>query len=221
MQWDLRYFSCRFWIRFIACTQIETNLSFYESTKFETILPNAQFQAGKFVNFGSEFLSNIIYTRFSSFFNPFLVTFNRGKPLPNLLFVPSKCEVMNRENEAQIWKIWDSGYEQDQIGTCNENPSPIGFEMISTPNNPNSKSNAFYGMTYQGWFLNFWCSNLNFQVIEVGTRTKNSNFGKWFRKQLLDSLNAGNRTENPLQAPSHAGIGIKKTIPISVPNWNL
>ena len=84
------------------------------------------------------------------------VTFNRGKPLPNLLFVPTKCEVMNKENNSQIWQIWDSGYKEEEMGTCDKSPSPVGFKMISSPNNQDSKSKAFYGMTYQGEFLYFY-----------------------------------------------------------------
>lgn len=85
----------------------------------------------------------------------FSVTFNHGKPLPNLLFVPTKCEVMNKENHTQVWKIWNSGYDEEEIGTCDEHSSPVGFQMIIRPKNQDSTSKAFYGMTYQGGFSYF------------------------------------------------------------------
>ena len=140
---------CEFSRKNCRCTQIENISSFYESIKFETILPNAKFQAGKFVNFGSELFRPLLATVPTHF----SVTFNRGKPLPNLLFVPTKCEVMNKENNSQIWQIWDSGYGEDEMGTCDKSPSPVGFKMIRSPNNQDSTSNAFYGMTYQGGFF--------------------------------------------------------------------
>ena len=62
---------------------------------------------------------------------------------------------MNKENNSQIWQIWDSGYGEDEMGTCGKSPSPVGFKMITSPNDQDSKSNAFYGMTYQGGFFLF------------------------------------------------------------------
>ena len=49
-------------------TKIKTESSFYESTKYETILPNAQFQVGKFVNFGSKSFCSIFAHFFDSLF---------------------------------------------------------------------------------------------------------------------------------------------------------
>ena len=60
---------------------------------------------------------------------------------------------MNKQNDAQIWKIWNSGYDEEEIGTCDEHSSPVGFQMIIRPKNQDSTSKAFYGMTYQGRLL--------------------------------------------------------------------
>ena len=61
--------------------------------------------------------------------------------------------MVNSENHTQLWKIWDSGYDEDEMGTCDEHPSPVGFEIIRSPSDLDSKSDAFYGMTYQGGFI--------------------------------------------------------------------
>ena len=54
------------------------------------------------------------------------------------------------ETLHQTWKIWDSGYEDEKVGTCDENSNPVGFKIKKSPNVPDPKSNAFFGMTYQG-----------------------------------------------------------------------
>ena len=78
-----------------------------------------------------------------------LVTFNGGKPLNNIAFVPGNCEVINLENEEQFFRVWDSGFEEPSAGMCQDNPNPLGFTVLKAP----TESNAFYGLTYRGKIL--------------------------------------------------------------------
>ena len=78
-----------------------------------------------------------------------LVTFNGGKPLNNIAFVPGNCEVINLENEEQFFRVWDSGFEEPSAGMCQDNSNPLGFTVLQAP----TESNAFYGLTYRGKIL--------------------------------------------------------------------
>ena len=75
-----------------------------------------------------------------------LVTFNGGKPLNNIAFVPGNCEVINLENEEQFFRVWDSGFEEQSAGMCQDNSNPLGFTVLQEP----TESKAFYGLTYRG-----------------------------------------------------------------------
>ena len=63
----------------------------------------------------------------------------------NLLFAPSVCEVTNLANEDEKWKIWDSNYDEEVAGMCDDTPNPLDFNIVESPDNE-----AFYGMTYKG-----------------------------------------------------------------------
>jgi len=78
-----------------------------------------------------------------------LVTFNGGKPLNNIAFVPGNCEVINLENEEQFFRVWDSGVEDQSAGMCQDNFNPLGFTVLQEP----TESKAFYGLTYRGKIL--------------------------------------------------------------------
>ena len=64
----------------------------------------------------------------------------------NLLFAPSVCEVTNLANEDEKWKIWDSNYDGEVTGMCDDAPHPLNFNIVESP----ETSEAFYGMTYTG-----------------------------------------------------------------------
>ena len=71
-----------------------------------------------------------------------------NEPRSGWLRAPS--EPYQFETISKTWKIWDSGYEDEKSGTCVENSNPVGFKITKSPNDQDPKSNAFYGMTYQG-----------------------------------------------------------------------
>ena len=77
----------------------------------------------------------------------FLVTFNGGVPLKNLVFVPGNCEVINLENDEEFFQVWNSGYENEEAAMCNGNLNPVSFEILQSPN----EQSAFYGMAYRGF----------------------------------------------------------------------
>ena len=87
----------------------------------------------------------------SDCFKIILVTFNGGKPLNNIAFVPGNCEVINLENEEQFFRVWDSGFEEPSAGMCQDNLNPLGFTVLQEP----TESKAFYGLTYRGKILMF------------------------------------------------------------------
>ena len=69
--------------------------------------------------------------------------------MSGLSFAPSVCEVTNLADEDEKWKIWDSNYDGEVAGMCDDTPHPLNFNIVESPL-ASDQSGAFYGMTYTG-----------------------------------------------------------------------
>ena len=69
--------------------------------------------------------------------------FNNGNAITGLQFAPTSCEVVNVNNEDEVYQLWDSSEEL----MCDANtPHPVNFEVYQVPD-----TKQFYGLTYQGF----------------------------------------------------------------------
>ena len=69
--------------------------------------------------------------------------FNNGNAITGLQFAPTSCEVVNVNNEDEVYQLWDSSEEL----MCDANtPHPVDFEVYQVPD-----TKQFYGLTYQGF----------------------------------------------------------------------
>lgn len=75
----------------------------------------------------------------------FSVSFNDGQALNNIVFAPSSCKVVNKENTEESFQIWDSNFAETVPGMCDDTPNPVGFQIVQSPDDA-----AFYGMNYNG-----------------------------------------------------------------------
>ena len=98
--------------------------SFFKSINFDEEIASPEHQVGQAINFG--------------------VTFNNAVPINGLQFAPTSCEVINVNDESEIYPLWDSSDEM----MCNGD-HPVNFEVFETP-----ADSAFYGFQYTGTIEN-------------------------------------------------------------------
>ena len=105
--------------------------SFYKSTNFDETIVTAEHQVGQAINFG--------------------ITFNDAVAINGLQFAPISCEVINVNNEQEVYDLWDSS---DDV-MCNAENHPVNFQVLETPETAsNDLLNQFYGFKYTGNILN-------------------------------------------------------------------
>ena len=97
--------------------------SFFKSIDFNEKIVAPKQQVGRAVNFG--------------------VKFNDAVPNNRLNFAPKSCDVINVNNEEEVYHLWDSTDEM----MCIAEQHPVNFEIIMTPY---SKGTATYGFQYTG-----------------------------------------------------------------------
>jgi len=82
------------------------NLSSFYSSNFLDTIPNAEHQVGQAINFG--------------------ITFNKFKPINGLQFAPTSCEVINVNNEDEVYDLWNSNDDT----MCNAEDHPVNFQVV-------------------------------------------------------------------------------------------
>jgi len=103
------------------------NLSSFYSSNFLDTIPNAEHQVGQAINFG--------------------ITFNKFKPINGLQFAPTSCEVINVNNEDEVYDLWNSNDDT----MCNAEDHPVNFQVVETPETAsNDVWNQFYGFKFLG-----------------------------------------------------------------------
>ena len=60
----------------------------------------------------------------------------------DLQFAPTSCEVINGNNDDEVYGLWDSSDET----MCDPDNHPVDFEVYQTP----VSANQFYGLQYTG-----------------------------------------------------------------------
>jgi len=59
-----------------------------------------------------------------------------------LQFAPTSCEVINVNNEEEVYDLWNSSDDM----MCNPEEHPVDFEVYQTPDS----TNQFFGFQYTG-----------------------------------------------------------------------
>ena len=104
------------------------NLSSFYSNDFLDTIPNSEHQVGQAINFG--------------------ITFNKFKPINGLQFAPTSCEVINVNNEDEVYYLWNS----NDVFMCDAEDHPVNFQVVETPETvSNDVGNQFYGFQFQGY----------------------------------------------------------------------
>ena len=96
--------------------------SFYKSVNFDETIVTAEHQVGQAINFG--------------------ITFNDAVAINGLQFAPTSCEVINVNNEEEVYDLWNSSDDM----MCNPEEHPVDFEVYQTPDS----TNQFFGFQYTG-----------------------------------------------------------------------
>ena len=96
--------------------------SFYKSINFDETIVTAEHQVGQAINFG--------------------ITFNDAVAINGLQFAPTSCEVINVNNEDEVYDLWNSSDDM----MCNPEDHPVDFEVYQTPDS----ANQFFGFQYTG-----------------------------------------------------------------------
>ena len=96
--------------------------SFYKSINFDETIDTAEHQVGQAINFG--------------------ITFNDAVAINGLQFAPTSCEVINVNNEEEVYDLWNSSDDM----MCNPEDHPVDFEVYQTPDS----TNQFFGFQYTG-----------------------------------------------------------------------
>ena len=120
----VRFYSEQLFRSFIVFDNLS---SFYNSIYFDETIDTAEHQVGQSINFG--------------------ITFNNAVSINGLQFAPTSCEVINGNDDAEVYNLWDSS---DSV-MCNPDDHPVDFEVYQTPMD---SGNQFFGFQYTGNILN-------------------------------------------------------------------
>ena len=100
--------------------------SFYKSINFDETIDTAEHQVGQAINFG--------------------ITFNDAVAINGLQFAPTSCEVINVNNEDEVYDLWNSNDDT----MCNAEDHPVNFQVVETPESASNVWNQFYGFQFLG-----------------------------------------------------------------------
>jgi hypothetical protein len=111
---------------FSGTGEFDVEMSFYKSINFDQTIDTAEHQVGQSINFG--------------------ITFNGGFSIHGLQFAPTSCEVINGNDDTEVYELWDSSDDM----MCNPEDHPVDFEVYQTP----SFANQFFGFQFTGFAFN-------------------------------------------------------------------
>jgi len=118
--------------------QFDVSMSFYTSGNFDEEQTTVQYQVGNQVNFG--------------------ISFNGGSSITGLRFAPTTCEVVNVDDQDQVYSLWDSS---DDSMCSAETPHPVDFNVSVSPNS----ESQFFGLQYKGFAFDSG-DDLNQQLLK-------------------------------------------------------